>query len=407
MRLPLPFLLLAAACSTGARPSSAPAAAASGDPIWLVELRAHRAADPADQGAAYLDAYLAAESGDAERALLLLDGLESGGWPYPVPESDFPKLASQPRFRALSERLSARVWRGDAAPRAFTVGPADFLPEGIACDPRSGAVFLGSRKYRKIVRVDGTVVRDFVEPRPDLGAVLGLHVDSQRRLLWAAHNPRGKAEREAGEPRPGVISVDLDSGAVVRAAVLDGRHLLNDVAIAEGGDVYVTDSEPGALWRIRAGGAALERIAADGTFFYPNGVVWLEERQALLVADVTGLHYYEPSSGARRRVARGPAKTLGAVDGLVRHRDQLVAVQNGYRGERIVSWRFDSQRLAVTAETVLQPWHPSFVVPTTACVREGELLFISNSYAGQSDADGNPKDPARLRPTDVLAIPLP
>jgi hypothetical protein len=161
------------------------------------------------------------------------------------------------------------------------------------------------------------------------------------------------------------------------------------------------------VWRIRAGGAALERVVADGTFMYPNGIAWIEERRALVVADVSGLHLLEPSSGVRRRIARGPARTLGAVDGLVRYGDRLVGIQNGYRGERIVSWRFDSQRLAVTAEAVLQPWHPSFVVPTTACVLGNELLFIANSYAGQSDAEGNPKDPASLRPTDVLAIPLP
>jgi len=409
-----PAWLLAAAacaiagCATRATvPHASRVTADSAPPAWLAELRDHRVADPGDQGATYLAAYLAAGEGDTERALGLLEGLAAEEWPFPVPENDFPALAAEPRFRELSARLGAGVSRGDRPRLAFTVGPADLLPEGIACDSDSGAVFLGSRGYRKIVRVDDSVARDFVDPRAELGAVLGLHVDSTRRLLWAAHNPRGKSEREAGRLRSGVIAVDLDGGAVVRTVALEGRHLLNDLAIAPDGDVYVTDSEPGAVWRIRAGGAALERVVADGTFMYPNGIAWIEERRALVVADVSGLHLLEPSSGVRRRIARGPARTLGAVDGLVRYGDRLVGIQNGYRGERIVSWRFDSQRLAVTAEAVLQPWHPSFVVPTTACVLGNELLFIANSYAGQSDAEGNPKDPASLRPTDVLAIPLP
>jgi len=137
-----------------------------------------------------------------------------------------------------------------------------------------------------------------------------------------------------------------------------------------------------------------------------SAAVWLEERQALTLADVMGLHLLEPKSGARRRVVRGPAKTLGGGDGLVLHGDQLIAVQNGYGGERVVSRRLDQQRLAVIAETVLQPWDPSFAVPTTACLRGGQVLFIANSYAGQSDENGNPKDPMELRPAEILAVTL-
>jgi sugar lactone lactonase YvrE len=385
-------------------------AAASSEPLWRAELSAQRAADPGDLGAAYFAAYLAADGGDSAGALQLLEALEPAGWAFPLLESDFPKLLALPRFQVLAGRLAARAPRGGPATLAYTIGPADLLPEGIACDARSGAVFLGSRKHRKIVRVAGggkPSAQDFVAPRADLGAVLGLHVDAPRRLLWAAHNPRGKAERESGKLRSGIVGVDLESGAVVRSAALDGAHLLNDIAIAGNGVVYITDSEPGAVWRLPAGGAALERVVADGTFMYPNGIVWLEDRRTLIVADVTGLHLLDPANGARRRVARGPAKTLGGVDGLLLHGDQLIAVQNGYGGERVVSWQIDRKQIAVTGETVLQSWDPRFAVPTTACVRDGQVLFIANSYAGQSDENGNPKGQSKLRPAEILSLPLP
>jgi sugar lactone lactonase YvrE len=403
-----PLVLVAfAAGSWAVGPPSV--AATTGEPAWKAELRAQRAADPGDLGATYLAAHLAAGSANTDGALQLLEELEPAGWPFPLPDSDFPGLAASPRFRALAGRLAARAPRGGPAALAFSAGPADLLPEGIACDPVSGAVFLGSRRQRKILRVDrgdGTTARDFAGPRADLGAVLGLHVDVPRRLLWAAHNPRGRAEREAGRILSGVIGVDIESGTVTRAASLDGPHLLNDIAVAGNGDLYVTDSEAGAVWRLPVAGSVFERVAPDGTFMYPNGVVWLEARRALIVADVSGLHLLDPGSGVRQRVARGPAKTLGAVDGLLLHGDQLIAVQNGYRGERVVSWGLDTQRLAVTAESVLQSWIPSFAVPTTSCVRGGQVLFIANSYAGQSDEHGNPKDAAKLRPAEVLAVPL-
>ena len=350
-------------------------------------------------------ATLAAEGGDAEGALDLLEQLEAEGWPFLVPESDFGKVAALPRFRALAARLAARTLRGGPAQVAFTVGPADLIPEGIACDDASGAAFVGSIGHRKIVRIDGAAARDLVPTgQGGIVGVLGMTVDRPRRWLWAAHNPVGKAARASG--RSGLAAFDLETGATRAAAWLDGEHLLNDVAVAPTGDVYVTDSERGTVWRLRGGAGALERVAPEGTFYYPNGIVWLEERAAPIVADASGLHLLDPATSHPRRVARGPAKCLGGVDGLQRAGDSLVAVQNGYRGERVVRWRFDPAALAVTGETVLQSMHPSFAAPTTGCVRGGRYLFIANSHISDLGAEGRPKDPARLRPLEVLELPL-
>ena len=68
-------------------------------------------------------------------------------------------------------------------------------------------------------------------------------------------------------------------------------------------------------------------------------------------------------------------------------------------------WRFDPS-LAITSETVLQSLHPSFATPTTGCVLDSRYLFIANSHVGELDDEGRPKDPSRLRPLEVLSLPL-
>ncbi|MBL9104091.1 MAG: gluconolaconase [Myxococcales bacterium] len=404
---PLLLALAVTACSPRAAPT-APATTGAGedaakrDEPWIAELRAYRAVDPGDQGAAYLAAHLAVARGDTDEALRLLEAIVAAGFPLPIRPVDFPGLAELPRFKPLAERLKATPASGSAEP-AFTVGPADLVPEGIACDEASGAAFVGSINHEKIVRVDGTTPRDLVANREDLGAVLGMTVDAPRRWLWAAHNPRGEAASAAGE-RSGVAAFDLETGAPKARADLDGEHLLNDVAVARGGDVFVTDSTRGQVWRLPGGGGTLAAVAPEGTFVYPNGLAWIDERATLLIADASGLHALDPATGERRRVARGPAPTLAGVDGLQRRGDALVAVQYG---QRVLRWRLDAAALAVTGEEVLLAGHPSFEAPTTGCALGERYLVIANSHVDEFDEHaGAPKPAAKLRPLTVLAVPL-
>lgn len=395
-------LVAAVALTACSKPTEAPKDPSPVEPkgAWFAEFREYRTADPADQGAAYLAAYVALMGDDTDTALRLLEQIAAAGFPIPIRPQDFPKLADSPRFKPLADRLPRTLPGGTSEP-AFTVGPADLVPEGIACDEASGAAFVGSINHRKIVRVDGQASRDLVTA--GLGGVLGMTVDAPRRWLWAAHNPNGKAAKAAGD-RSGIAAFDLESGAQKASASLDGEHLLNDVAVARGGDVFVTDSSAGQVWKLPAGAGALAEVVPRDTFVYPNGLAWIDEQSTLLIADASGLHALDPATGKRRRFGRGPAPTLAGVDGLQRRGDALLAVQYG---QRVVRWRFDPAALAVTDEAVLLAGHPSFAAPTTGCALAERYLLIANSHVDEFDEDtGKPKPEAKLRPLEVLAIPL-
>jgi hypothetical protein len=230
-------LAAAALLACGAPVRQAPPAGA--EPSWAAEVRAHAAADPGDAGALYLVAFLA--RADRQAALSHLRRLDRLGWDFPLDPREFPGLVDTPEGRALSEAFAAREPAVHTSTPAFTGRDASLIPEGIAFDPRSGAFFLGSIARRKIVRIDlssgpspGRVEeRDLVAT--GLGGVLGLEVDSGRRLLWAAHNPVGRAARREG--RAMLSAFDVDSGALVREVGLTGAHLFNDVAKTAAGGV--------------------------------------------------------------------------------------------------------------------------------------------------------------------------
>ncbi|WP_059438812.1 SMP-30/gluconolactonase/LRE family protein, partial [Anaeromyxobacter sp. PSR-1] len=356
-----------------------------------------------DPGLPYLRAWLAASQGDADGALALLRSLDEAGWSNGMDPADFPALADRPELKALAARFAARVPATPHAPLAATLAEPGLVAEGIAADPRDGALYVGSMRLRKIVRVDpGGAVRDLVPPGAGLDQVLGIKVDAARGLLWAASFAR--ADAAAGTPaRTRLLAFDLATGAPRRSAGLDGPgHMLNDLAVGEDGTVYATDSEGGEVWRLDPGAAALVAAGGGRRWVYANGIAIADGR--LLVADATGLWDLPRDGGAPRRL-RGPGRfPLTGIDGLSAAGRTLVAVQNGAGTPRIIRLELEPGAAGVRTAEVLETANPGWRVPTTGALVPGAFVYIGNSHV-DGWKDGK-LAPAGMEPTRIYRLPL-
>jgi sugar lactone lactonase YvrE len=376
---------------------------ACGRPIWTADMRRQLAIDPEDGGALYLAAMEALSHQGADAALTILARLDALGWDLGLWDEDFPGLEARAEYRVLAGAVAARVPRVSSSDRVFVVDDPQLIPEGITYDPRSGAYYLGSIFQRKIIRVAGDRVSDLVPSgRDGIGEVLGLHVDARPGgLLWAVHNPLGKSQR----PRSGLAAFDPETGALRRHALLTGEHLLNDLAITDGGDIYVTDTKQGGIYRLPAGGDELTPLFPPGTFPYPNGIVFVPGSHELLVADALGISLVEVPGGRRRRIGRGPARSLGGIDGLAIRGRTLVAVQNGFGLPRIVRFDLDPGFTRVESMRVLESANDQFDIPTTGVIVGDGFAYIANSQLRRHVGE-RLLDPDTLRPTVVLRAPL-
>ena len=366
---------------------------------WAPGVDAQLARDPGDGAARYLAAMVARARGDRDGAVRELARLDALGWDLGIYADDFAGLGERGDFRAIVRAVDARAPRVTTSARLFTVDERALTPEGIAFDPRTGAYFLGSICGRKIIRVVDGVATDLVTR--GLGAVLGLHVDARPGgLLWAAYNPPRAGDGSAS----GIVGVDPVTGAVRRRATLAGGHLLNDLAISDAGDVFVTDTATGAVYQLRAD--TLAPLFAPGTFVDPNGIAWSSEAGRLLVADALGVTVVDVATGARRRLARGPALSIGAIDGLAIRGHTLVAVQNGYGRPRVVRFDVDAELTRVERVQILEAANPIFDAPTTGVIVGDGFAYIANSQL-QRCRDGQIDQPETLHATSVLRAPLP
>lgn len=340
----------------------------------------------------------------AEAVATLARTAELGGGLRALEDEAFAGLRSDPANAKLFERLRKANEPSGAGTVAYRIAERDLVPEGIARDPSTGELYLGSLKKHKVVRVDRDGrVTDFVPSGAHgLLSALGLRVDPERRHLWVltAGDDRAGDRRDA----TGALVFDLGGGQLVRKVTLDvpgEKHLWNDLVIADDGTAWITDSEAGAVLKLAPRASAAE-VVHDG-LVYPNGIARVGRR--VFVAHAFGVAVFDLAQG-------GPPYPLEPVDGqpiygfdgLYAEGADLIGVQNGVEPARLVRLRLDPEARRVVAVEVLASARPEFDVPTTAALADGRAFVIANSQLPRYMAD---KDAAAEAFDEVVILEVP
>lgn len=376
------------------------------------------AIDPGEEVARHLAAVSRARIDARTDTLEHLRKLRDAGSDLVPTAAELGPLGEDPEVIELLAELRAVARSSAGAPVALTIDEPDLYPEGIAFDPVSGDFLLGSLHRRQILRVTPRAdapprLVPLVGPAADgLGAVAGLRVDAERRQLWAATGmiPLAAGFEEAERGRSRLCRFHLDSGAIEGCfePPADGsEHQLNDIAVDAGGNAWVTDTFTGALYRLRAGGDALEAALPAGTFLWPNGIAADGAGGGLWVADWrSGVTYLDLVTGRRSRLDHPAGVSIHGFDGLYVHDGDLVGILNPVQPARVVRLRLAEGEPRVVAQEILVARHPRFGIPTTGAIEGGAIWVIADSQMRRVDPDGRALPAAELRPIEILRVEL-
>ena len=302
----------------------------------------------------------------------------------------FGERRDAPRVRALLARFRGNRRPVARSQVALTLPEKDLMPESVAYDPASGTFYFGSMNKRKIVAVRDGSIRDFVPSgRDGLGTVLGMKLDAGRGELWA--NSCGPL---AGAANPGggtVFHYDLRTGSLLsKYEAPDAQICFNDLAIAPGGDVYVSAGDNG-IFRISRESDRLELFVA-ATGLLVNGIAASGDGRRLYLADFArGIVALDVPSRSLRVLEVPPGASLVAIDGLYVHGRSLVGIQNGRsaRPEKVLQAFLDETGERVACVDLLERNHPAYDAPTTGVVVGDELLYVAGSQLNKVGADGS------------------
>lgn len=327
--------------------------------------------------------------GDAAGALAALERIADMGLALvPDDDPDFAALRQDPRYAALSTRLDDNGKPRGRSRTAFVIpGEPDFIPEGLAHDARDGSFYVGSVHRRKILRVDSAGVVDaFVRPGTGgLMSAMGMFVDPREDVLWVATAgvPETGGLAVAQRGRSAVFQFDLKTGdprVTFHFSNREEERVVGDLVRADDGDVYASDARGSGIYRIRAGGDFLETFVQPGVFRSPQGMAVSEDGRSLYVADYSkGVFRVHRMTREAVRLPHPPDVTLLGIDGLVRHRQTLIAIQNGTSPHRILRLDLGTDGSAIRSVEILASNLPEWDEPTLGLVVGDRFYYVANS----------------------------
>jgi sugar lactone lactonase YvrE len=304
----------------------------------------------------------------------------------------FAKLQGAPQFEALVQQAREATPPIRISQSAFKIPEGDLVPENLAYDPATREFLFGSETKNKIVRCTSAgICKPFAA---GLGTVLGLKVDPVTRTLWATSNSSNSTNAS------GLFHYDLASGKLIRKFTLTGAHVFNDLVVTKAGDVFVTDTRAGAVYRLRPTSGDLEILPGAEKLPAANGIAVSPDQTRLYVASFgDGISLVDPASGKTRPIARPPNACLANIDGLYAYRRSLIAIQNGPMTPRVVRLHLDSSRDRIVRLEVLERRNPIFDGVTTGVLTGRDFYFMANIQ------DDKPAG-AKFDPLTVLRIAL-
>ncbi len=209
-----------------------------------------------------------------------------------------------------------------------------FIPEGVEYDMDNGRLLTGSLSEGSVFQLheDGRVTPLVTDP--DLVSSVGIEADELRDRLLVANSDRSVFQGGTrGQAMLGVYNLTtgeriamVDLAAAVEDAGDDAAFFANDVAVADDGTAYVTDTRMNLVYRVDTDYAAsvFHRFDDDGAG--PNGIV---EHPAgyLLVARGDALWKVPLADPAAATAVMLPEDIPGQ-DGMVWSAGRLAIVSN-------------------------------------------------------------------------------
>ena len=256
-----------------------------------------------------------------------------------------------------------------------------FIPEGVEYDMDNGRLLTGSLSEGSVFQLheDGRVTPLVTDP--DLVSSVGIEADELRDRLLVANSDRSVFQGGTrGQAMLGVYNLTtgerlamVDLAAAVEDAGDDAAFFANDVAVADDGTAYVTDTRMNLVYRVDTDYAAsvFHRFDDDGAG--PNGIV---EHPAgyLLVARGAALWKVPLADPAAATAVMLPEDIPGQ-DGMVWSAGRLAIVSNS--DNRVVALTSSDEWMTADLAGVA-PYEPQ---GTTAAVVGDDVYVVHPHFA--------------------------
>lgn len=268
------------------------------------------------------------------------------------------------------------------------------ITESVAYDPKTETFYVSSIHKRKIVsRNKKGEVRDFATRKDGLWAAMGMKVDAKRRILWvgSAAVPEMQEYQKEDEGRSGVFSFDLKTGKPIKQYLLVNdiqSHVLGDLTLSANGEVYISDSQTPALYRISPAKNELELFLTSDLLRSPQGLALSDDEKFLFVADYSaGLFVVDLATKRIGKILASENVAFTTVDGMYFYKNSLLAIQNGFNPQRVIRFFLSQGFDRIERYEIVAANNPHFNEPTLGVLVKNMFYFVANSQWSSFNKD--------------------
>jgi hypothetical protein len=179
------------------------------------------------------------------------------------------------------------------------------------------------------------------------------------------------------------------------------------MTVSGDGDVFVSDGDSGAVYRVDHNEDKLDILVDKGTFRSPQTPALSPDGRRLLVPDYSrGIGIVDLANKQVKLLQHPKELSLGGIDGMYLSGRTLIAIQNGTVPERLIRMTLDESLARVLRwETIEANW-PGLGDPTHGVIAGDQFYFIANSGWDRMADDGSVKPGATFDPATVRRMPL-
>jgi sugar lactone lactonase YvrE len=249
----------------------------------------------------------------------------------------------------------------------LTIDPSHRLVEGIASDGKT--IWVSSILDRQVLACRKTCRTIATLPAPLHPFAIAW--DRQRKQLWvAADCPPGVPAITACE-RGALIGLDSRGRVRARISPSVGSFHPGDVSAA-GGQVFVSDSQNGLVFRLLPSGKALMVVNLPGDGKSAQGTALTPDGEALIAADYSlGVRALDLATFKATVLPRQDGKPLRGIDGLARCGSTYYGIYNGAAPGLLVAFTRTAQGIAFS-----QPLGEVTLPDPTQIAYDGKRLLI-------------------------------
>jgi sugar lactone lactonase YvrE len=352
---------------------------------------------------------LAANGKLEESERLLHEAIERGAGFDLFTFAEFSKHRANQKLHSLGKKGIQNMKPLARAMDFAAIEDPKLRPEGIVYDRKTDRFFIGSA-HGEIWQIDKAgKVTPFISGT-GLREVYGMKVDESRRILWAVTGVfpdlfvTGEPKKDVGIG--GLHAYNIDQRKKVSEVWLDERPILhgfNDLAVANNGDVFITDTETSAVYRLVHGDKKFEVLVRNSKITFPNGIVLAPDQKHLYIAHVEGVSRIDIMNGQVRKLAVPSNVSIHSMDGLAWDGKDLLGIQGSPYLSRVIRIRLNRGGTGVQEVRTISSRTPIGYSQTTGAIA-GRNFFVVSGLQLVPSTSGQTQP--RNAPSRIVRIPL-